>query len=45
MKPDPAGAAEGYGKPDEDTAAGRGTVHESAEDMFDHLGSPGSADE
>jgi AbrB family looped-hinge helix DNA binding protein len=30
---------------DEDIAAGRGTVHESAEDMFDHLDSLGSADE
>jgi antitoxin PrlF len=30
---------------DEDIAAGRGTVHESAEDMFSHLDSLGSADE
>jgi AbrB family looped-hinge helix DNA binding protein len=30
---------------DEEIAAGSGTVHESAEEMFDHLGSPGSADE
>jgi antitoxin PrlF len=30
---------------DEDIAAGRGTIHESAEDMFDHLDSLGSADE
>ncbi|MGH3220011.1 MAG: AbrB/MazE/SpoVT family DNA-binding domain-containing protein [Streptosporangiaceae bacterium] len=30
---------------DEDMAAGRGTVHESAEDMFTHLDSLGSADE
>ena len=30
---------------DEDIAAGRGTVHESAEDMFAHLDSLGSADE
>ena len=30
---------------DEDIAAGRGTVHESAEDMLDHLDSLGSADE
>ena len=30
---------------DEDITAGRGTVHESAEDMFAHLDSPGSADE
>jgi antitoxin PrlF len=27
---------------DEDIAAGRGAVHESAEDMFDHLDSLGS---
>ena len=30
---------------DVDITAGRGTVHESAEDMFDHLDSLGSADE
>jgi len=30
---------------DEEIAAGSGTVHESAEDMFAHLDSPGSADE
>jgi hypothetical protein len=30
---------------DQDTAAGRGTVHESAEDMLAHLDSLGSADE
>ena len=30
---------------DEDIAAGRGTIHESAEDMFAHLDSLGSADE
>lgn len=30
---------------DDDIAAGRGTVHQSAEDMFAHLDSPGSADE
>ena len=30
---------------DEEIAAGRGTIHESAEDMFDHLDSLGSADE
>jgi len=30
---------------DEDIAAGRGTVRESAEDMFAHLDSLGSADE
>jgi hypothetical protein len=30
---------------DEDITAGRGTVHESAEDMFAHLDSLGSADE
>jgi antitoxin PrlF len=29
---------------DEDIAAGRGTVHESAEGMFAHLDSPGAAD-
>lgn len=29
---------------DEDIAAGRGTVHESAEDMFRHLDALGSAD-
>ncbi len=29
---------------DEDIAAGRGTVHESAEDMLAHLDSLGSAD-
>src|SRR5580658_6225071 len=29
---------------DEDIAAGRGTVHESADDMFDHLRAIGSAD-
>jgi hypothetical protein len=31
--------------PDEDIAAGRGAVHESAEDMFAHLDHLGSADE
>jgi antitoxin PrlF len=30
---------------DQDIAAGRGTVHESAEDMLAHLDSLGSADE
>jgi AbrB family looped-hinge helix DNA binding protein len=30
---------------DEEITAGRGTVHESAEDMFAHLDSLGSADE
>lgn len=30
---------------DRDIAAGRGTIHESAEDMFDHLGRLGSADQ
>lgn len=30
---------------DEEIAAGRGTDHESAEEMFDHLDSLGSADE
>ena len=30
---------------DDDIAAERGTVHESAEDMFTHLNSLGSADE
>jgi AbrB family looped-hinge helix DNA binding protein len=30
---------------DDDIKAGRGTVHESAEDMFTHLDSLGSADE
>ena len=30
---------------DEDIAAGRGTVHESAEEMFAHLGALGSAGE
>ena len=29
---------------DEDIAAGRGTVHESAEDMFTHLDALGAAD-
>ena len=29
---------------DEDIAAARGTVHESAEDMFTHLGELGAAD-
>jgi antitoxin PrlF len=29
---------------DEDIAAGRGTVHESAEDMFTHLDAPRAAD-
>lgn len=29
---------------DEDIAAGRGTAHESAEDMFGHLDTLGSAD-
>jgi len=29
---------------DEDIAAGRGTVHESADDMFAHLDARGSAD-
>jgi antitoxin PrlF len=29
---------------DEDIAAGRGTVHESGEDMFAHLDSLGAAD-
>lgn len=29
---------------DEDIAAGRGTVHESAEDMFTHLDAPHTAD-
>jgi antitoxin PrlF len=29
---------------DEEIAAGRGTVHESVEDMFDHLDSLGSSD-
>jgi hypothetical protein len=36
---------EGDEEADEDIAAGRGTVHESAEDMFNHLDSLGSADE
>ena len=30
---------------EEDIASGRGTIHESAEDMFAHLGSLGSTDE
>lgn len=30
---------------DEEIAAGRGSIHESAEDMFAHLDSLGSADE
>jgi antitoxin PrlF len=30
---------------DEDVAAGRGTLHESAADMFGHLDSLGPADE
>lgn len=30
---------------DDDIAAGRGTVHESAEDMFAHLDTLGAADE
>lgn len=29
---------------DEEIRAGRGTIHESADDMFDHLGSLGSSD-
>ena len=29
---------------DEEIRAGRGTVHESADDMFEHLGSLGSSD-
>ena len=35
----------GQREADEEIAAGRGTVHESAEDMFAHLYSLGSADE
>jgi antitoxin PrlF len=35
----------GEQKADEDIAAGRGTVHESAEDMFAHLDHLGPADE